>query len=200
MAYNLEGRMVEVCTCKSICPCWVGADPDGGACDGAMAWHIDKGEVDGTDVSGLTLGLVTHIPGNVLKGDWKAQAFVDERATQAQEEALLAVFSGQKGGAVADMAQLIGEMVGVVRVPIAFDFKQGNGRLQLGSAVDAETTSFRGINDLPTTLNDSVFSSIPGSPAYVGQASLYKADVPALGIRLELKGHNAVQGQFHFSN
>lgn len=200
MAYNLEGRMVEVCTCKSICPCWVGADPDGGRCQGAMAWHFDKGDIDGTDVSGLTLGIVADIPGNILQGGWKAQAFVDDRASKAQEEALLAVFSGQKGGAVADMAQLIGEMVDVVRVPIEFDFVQGNGHLRIGESVNAEMTCYRGIDDRPTTLNDSVFSSIPGSPAYVGSAPIYKAKVPSLGIDLEIRGHNSVQGYFHFTN
>jgi hypothetical protein len=28
--YQLEGRLLEVCTCGVLCPCWVGADPDGG--------------------------------------------------------------------------------------------------------------------------------------------------------------------------
>src|SRR3990172_3889334 len=36
MAYNLEGSLLEVCTCNVICPCWVGEDPDGGACDGLI--------------------------------------------------------------------------------------------------------------------------------------------------------------------
>ncbi|MDH4012188.1 MAG: hypothetical protein OEU55_15805 [Desulfobacterales bacterium] len=31
MAYRLEGKLLEVCTCNAICPCWVGEDPDGGA-------------------------------------------------------------------------------------------------------------------------------------------------------------------------
>jgi hypothetical protein len=24
MTYKLEGNLLEVCTCKAICPCWVG--------------------------------------------------------------------------------------------------------------------------------------------------------------------------------
>ena len=23
MAYHLEGQLLEVCTCKALCPCWV---------------------------------------------------------------------------------------------------------------------------------------------------------------------------------
>ena len=53
MAYLLEGKLLEVCTCRAVCPCWVGEDPDGGKCEGTMAWHIEKGQVEGLDVSGI---------------------------------------------------------------------------------------------------------------------------------------------------
>jgi hypothetical protein len=62
MAYELEGRLLEVCTCNVLCPCWVGEDPDGGTCDGVLAWHVDNGTVNDLDVSGLTLALLVHIP------------------------------------------------------------------------------------------------------------------------------------------
>ena len=42
MAYELEGKLLEVCTCNVLCPCWVGEDPDGGTCDGVLSWHIDQ--------------------------------------------------------------------------------------------------------------------------------------------------------------
>jgi hypothetical protein len=71
MAYHLEGRLLEVCTCKAFCPCWVGEDPDNGTCDGLLAWHIEKGTTDGVDVGGLTIGGIAHIPGNVLEGNWR---------------------------------------------------------------------------------------------------------------------------------
>lgn len=200
MAYVLEGKLLEVCTCKSICPCWVGADPDGGACEGTMAWHIEKGEIEGVDVSGLTFGMLAHIPGNVLAGNWRAQAFIDERASKSQEDAILSVFTGKLGGPVADMAQLVGEVIGVERVPIHFEVEKGNGRLRMGSAVEAEVSCYRGLEDKPTTLTDAVFSTIPGSPAYVGSAATYRASAPELGISVDLHGHNSVQGHFRFAN
>lgn len=200
MAYSLEGRLLEVCTCKAVCPCWVGEDPDNGTCDGSLAWHIDKGTIDGLDVSGLTFGAVAHIPGNVLKGNWRMVAFIDDKASKAQEEALLAVWSGKKGGPVADLAQLIGEVAGVERVPIIFDVHGGKGRLRLGQAVAADVEPLCGPDGKPTSLVDSVFSTIPGSPAYVGTASRYMADVPKVGIKLDISGHNSVQGHFSFVN
>ena len=43
MAYHLEGRLLEVCNCRVLCPCWIGEDPDFGTCDTIVAWHFDKG-------------------------------------------------------------------------------------------------------------------------------------------------------------
>jgi len=36
MAYTLEGRLLEVCNCKTLCPCWVGEDSDFGTCEGTL--------------------------------------------------------------------------------------------------------------------------------------------------------------------
>jgi hypothetical protein len=198
MAYSLEGRLLEVCDCKTLCPCWVGDDPDNGTCKGALAWHFDKGAVDGVDVSGLTFALLCDIPGNILKGNWRVIAYVDEKASKAQEEAILGVYTGKKGGPVADLAQLVGQVVAVERVPFTFEVEKGKGWLRIGKSVAADLEPFKGAGDRPTTLVDSIFTTIPGSPAYVGKASVYRADAPALGIRLDLANHNSVQGSFRF--
>ncbi len=198
MTYRLEGRLLEVCTCDVLCPCWVGADPDGGTCDGTLSWHFDKGEIDGVDVSGLTIAILCHIPGNILKGNWRAVIFVDEKASPQQEEAILKAYTGKLGGPIAEIASLIGEVVAVERVPITFEVEKGKGRLQIGSAVTADVEPFQGATGRDTTLHDTVFSSIPGSPAYVGKAPVYKATSPVLGLDIDLHDHNAVQGSFLF--
>ena len=177
MAYNLEGSLLEVCTCKVICPCWVGEDPDGGACDGIVGYHVDRGTVDGVDVSGRSFVLLAHIPGNVLKGNWRAVVYVDDKATSQQKEALLNAFTGKLGGPLADQAQLIGEVVAVESVPIDFKVEKGKGTLKVGAASRRRSSPYAG-RDRFTTLNDSIFSNIPGSPAYVSKAPVYQANVP----------------------
>ena len=64
--YVLTGTLLEACSCRTLCRCWIGEDPDNGACDAFNAYHIDKGEINGIDVSGLTYVQVVKIPGNVL--------------------------------------------------------------------------------------------------------------------------------------
>lgn len=200
MAYQLEGALLEVCTCKILCPCWVGEDPDGGTCDGVLSWHVETGSVNGTDVSGRTITILTHIPGNILAGNWRVVVYVDDGGTPEQQQAMLDVWTGKLGGPVADLAQLVGEVVAVERVPVQFlvEGKGVAGRLAVGRAIEAELEPFTGATGEPTALMDSVFTTIPGSPAYVGKASLYKVDVPQHGFEIELTGHNAVSGRFRF--
>jgi hypothetical protein len=198
MVYQLEGSILEVCNCNILCPCWVGEDPDNGTCDSVLAYHFDRGTIEGVDVSGLTLGLVAHIPGNVLKGNFRVAVVVDEKATPQQEEAILNAYTGKLGGPLADLSQLIGEVVAVERAPITFQVEEGKGTLKIGQSVEAEMEPYRGPSGQVTTLNESIFSTIPGSPAYVAKASRWRARHAALGFDLDLKGHNAIQGAFRF--
>lgn len=196
MTYKLEGDLLEVCTCNTLCPCWVGEDPDFGTCQGVLAWKFTKGDVNGIDVSGLTIAALAHIPGNILQGNWKAVVYVDENASEQQQQALLDVYTGKLGGPVADLVQLIGEVVAVERVPIVAEVKEGKGFLRIGAEIDAEMEPFTGATGTVTTLSDTAFSTIPGSPAYVSKSPRYRAKRADLGIDVDLKGHNAVQGHF----
>jgi hypothetical protein len=199
--YDVEGRLLEVCTCNILCPCWVGENPDGdGTCDSILGWYVDRGTVQGLDVSDCCICLSVHIPGNVLAGDWKAAVLVDERCSEEQQAALLNVFTGQLGGAIADLAALIGEVVAVERVPITFDVVDGKGTIKIGDIAEAQLAPFLGAAGTPTSLHDSVFSTIPGSPAYVGKAESFRRDGSRHGLPdVAVHGQNAVQGSFRFA-
>lgn len=198
MAYTLEGSILEVCDCKVLCPCWIGEDPDNGTCDSVIAYHVDTGEIEGVDVSGLTMAMVAHIPGNVLNGNFRTMTFVDDWASIEQEQALLMAFAGKLGGPLEDLSKLVGEMVGVERAPITFDVQEGKGTLRIGTDAEAVMEPYRGPTGEVTTLNESIFSTIPGSPAYVAKASKYRVKNAAVGLDIDLEGHNAIQGAFRF--
>ena len=198
--YTIEGRLLEVCTCAAICPCWVGEDPDGGTCDSSLAWYVDSGTVRGVDVSDRCVALSVHIPGNVFAGNWKAVVYVDDRCTQEQQDGLLAVFTGSLGGPIADLVALIGEVVAVERAPMTFTVEEGTGTLRVGDVIEAHLTPFQGATGRTTTLSETVFSTIPGSPAYPGKASVFRMSGGRLGRPdLDITGRNALQGSFRFS-
>jgi hypothetical protein len=198
MSYHLEGRLLEVCNCRVLCPCWIGEDPDNGTCDTIIAWRVDKGTVDGVDVGGNTIAAVAHVPGNILQGNWSVAVYVDDKASKAQEDALLKVYTGKAGGPVADLAKLIGTVVSVERAPIKFDVVGGKGTLAIGQNYYAELEPYLGATGGQTTLSDTVFSTVPGAPVFVGKAPTYRSKNAALGIDVDIKGHNALQSIFVF--
>ena len=200
MAYTLEGRLLEVCDCRTLCPCWVGEDPDNGTCDTIISWHFDQGTIEGIDVSGLTLAAVAHVPGNILQGNWTAAVYLDDKVTKAQEDALLAVYTGKKGGPIADLAKLVGKVVSVEKVPVTFTVQGGHGTIKLGDAGYAELEPYKSASGQTTTLTDTVFSTVPGAPVFVGKASTYRSKNALVGIDLDIKGHNALQSTFVFQS
>lgn len=196
MAYSVEGQLLEVCTCNILCPCWVGGDPDEGYCDAIVGWHIKEGEIEGVDVTGRTFAMLVHIPGNVLDGNWKARLYLDQDTSDAQQEGILNLWGGKLGGAITDLASLIGEVVSVEKTNITFDVEGVNGTIKVGDVASASLEAFKGATGVETTLNETIFSTIPGKPAYVGKASSFKVNAP--GFNIDLKDHNAICGHFKF--
>ena len=100
MAWKLTGSMIEFCSCKALCPCWLGPDtqPDEGWCSGALVYEIKQGTIDGVDVSGCKAALAAEWPGNFFGGKGKARLYLDAKSSDAQRRELEAVFSGKKGG------------------------------------------------------------------------------------------------------
>ncbi len=101
MAWRLEGTYFENCNCDVACPCGATSfllPGDNERCVVILVFHVDSGEVEGVDVSGLSLAIVADAPGRMADGNWRVGVVMDEQASQEQAEALGAVFSGQKGG------------------------------------------------------------------------------------------------------
>jgi hypothetical protein len=198
MAYKIEGQLLEVCTCNTVCPCWVGVVPDGGTCDGVIAWQVEKGDINGINVSGLTVAVVAHIPGIAVAGNWSAALYVDDKATAAQKSALLDAYSGKLGGSLAGVAGLVGNLVGTESVSISAVAKNGKGTLKIGDIATAEFEPVIGAHGEPAQLSHGLFSSVPGAPAYVGRSKHYKAKQTALGINVDVQGLSTMQTAFRF--
>ncbi len=136
---------------------------------------------------------VSHIPGNVLAGNFRVAVYVDDGTSDVQEKALLDVYTGKLGGPIADFAKLIGEVVSIERAPIVFDVKGGSGTLTVGTVSHAELEPYRGPDGSTTVLANTIFSTVPGAPVFVGKATRYRSKQPALGHDLDMTGHNALQ-------
>jgi len=114
----------------------------------------------------------------------------------ALEEALLNVYTGKLGGPMMDFAKLFGEVVSVERAAIAFDVQGGSGTLKVGEVSYAELQPYKGPDGSTTVLSNTIFSTVPGAPVFVGKATRYRSKHAALGHDIDITGHNALQSTF----
>jgi hypothetical protein len=122
---------------------------------------------------------------------------VDDKASAAQKDALLNVWTGKLGGPIADLAKLVGEVLSVEQIRITFAVKGPNGTFKMGPSIEANIAPVLGASGQPTAVHDTVFTTVPGSPAYVGRASQFRVNVP--DFKIDLKGHSAVLTSFRFT-
>jgi hypothetical protein len=140
MAWNLSGSYFETCSCDLICPCTasltLGATRD--RCNVVLLFNVESGEVDGTDVTGLAVAVVADTPKVMSEGNWRLGVVIDAAATEEQAEKLGQVFSGALGGPMEALGPLIGENLGVERLPIEVSEEGHNHSVRIGDAVDFE--------------------------------------------------------------
>jgi hypothetical protein len=141
MAWRLEGTYIENCNCDVVCPCGASgfsAPADYDRCNAVLAWHIDSGEVDGTDVSDRSVVLVLDSPPQMSEGGWRVGMFMDDRASDEQAEKLGGIFSGQMGGPIANVVPLISENLGMEVASIEHIDDGRRHRVKVGDAIEVE--------------------------------------------------------------
>jgi hypothetical protein len=140
MSWNLTGSYFETCSCDVVCPCTAslsfGATLD--YCRVTLVFNVKSGEVDGTDVSGLTVAAICDTPKVMSEGNWRLGVVIDESASDEQAEKLGAVFSGALGGPMEALGPLIGENLGVERMPIDVHEDGLKHSIRIGDEIDFE--------------------------------------------------------------
>jgi hypothetical protein len=140
MAWSIRGRYFENCSCDMPCPCTVSFDAgaDRERCNAILIFHVDTGEVENVDVGDRTVVAVVDSPQVMTDGNWKLALVVDDRASDEQLQKLGAVFGGELGGPMEALAPLVGEVLGVERMRIEVNERNGNHKLTAGSAIEVE--------------------------------------------------------------
>jgi hypothetical protein len=140
MSWNLKGSYFETCSCDLMCPCNMSMDhgATNDYCRVVLVFNIKEGEIEGTDVSGLSVAAIADTPKVMTEGNWRLGMFVDDRADDAQMEGLGAVFGGQKGGPMEGILPLVGEVLGIERAPFAVAEEGLSHSVKIGDAIDFE--------------------------------------------------------------
>ena len=188
MAWKLKGTYFETCSCEVVCPCTaslaLGADYD--RCRVTLVFNVHSGDVNGTDVGGLTVAAVADSPKVMTDGNWRLGVFIDSKASEEQATALGAVFSGALGGPMEALGPLIGENLGVERADIEVTEDGLRHAIRIGDSVDIEiedVVSFGVETGEPARLT-GIFHPT-GSELTISKAT--RAKVNAFGIEYEGK-------------
>jgi hypothetical protein len=140
VSWNVTGSYFETCNCNVICPCTaslaLGATHD--RCNVTLVFNIHKGEVEGIDVSGLTVAAMADTPKVMSDGNWRLGVFIDAAASDEQAAKLGGVFSGAMGGPMAGLAPLVSENLGVQRATIEVREDGLLHSVRIGDQVDFE--------------------------------------------------------------
>ena len=201
MTWSIEGQYFENCSCEVVCPCTaslaLGADYD--HCRVVLAFSVERGDVEGVDVSGLGVAAVAESGRYMHEGNWKLGLLIDDSASDEQAEKLGAVFSGQLGGPMGALSGLVSEVLGVERVPFDFSSADGHHSLRLeghGRASVTDVVPF-GVEDGQPAQLTGVFHPV-GSELTIAKAD-ENSSVEAFGLEFGGGGKSAFSHRFAWS-
>lgn len=149
-SWSLKGELVLNCNCTVFCPCVISLGehpPTHGYCQTWAGIRIDEGEADGTDLGGLNAALLIDIPGRMGEGNWKAAAWIDERAGDDAFGALERILTGKARGSTGVLSMLVGEFLGIERAPIQYGIEDGTRVVEVGRQIRGRVAPVKGAED-----------------------------------------------------
>lgn len=140
--WTIKGRSYTNCNCAYGCPCQFNALPTHGHCQAVVGIEIDQGHHGSTKLDGLRAAAVVRWPGPIHEGKGHIVAIVDERANDAQRDALLRILSGQDTEPGATIFQVFSTTYEKVYDPVfakinfSIDIESRKGRLEVPGLID----------------------------------------------------------------
>jgi hypothetical protein len=165
--WKMKGQYLKNCNCLASCPCdTTGFPAPHPFCEGMAGMHIQEGSFAEVDLSGLKWVASYHWPGALHEGNGTLEAFVDERATEAQRNALLTILTGQAGGTFFEiLAQIVTTVHGPHFVKIEWEYDKEKRLARVAIPGFLETTS-EPLTVPPTGDEQRVIVRIPGGFEY----------------------------------
>ena len=203
--WHVVGDWFDACKCRIPCPCTFAQPPTEGDCEGVLAYHIRDGQYGDVRLDGLNVVALAEFEGNIWDEDTKATmgVLIDERADEAQRDALQTIFAGQAGGWPGEFVEAaLGEFRGVEFAPIdievADDLSHWSCDVPGKARVRAEALGG------PTTppgkrvqVHNPGGSEVGGGVATYATATVGEAD--ALGFRFSWPGRSSKHFPFDWS-
>jgi hypothetical protein len=127
---------------------------------------------------------------------WKAALYVDATATEAQQQALTQIFTGQAGGHPARLVSHVGEVLGIKSVAIDYHAEEKRRRMRLADIAEAEIEALAGQGGAYITINNHPLCIAPGHPAVVAKSQRLR--YRDHGLQWELSEKNGYYSSFTY--
>ena len=200
MAWQLEGTYFENCNCNMICPCSTSGLTEPATrdrCNVMLAFHVDRGDVNGVDVSSLNVAVVADTPALMSDGGWRMGLLMDSAASQEQADALGAVFGGKLGGPMEGLGPLVGEMLGMESRAITYANDGREHSVQIDDAINVKVEDF--VSPLDATGAGVKVSGVgfPADTLAAGHATASTVNI--FGLSWDNTGKNSFSAPFAWS-
>ncbi|SDW35362.1 DUF1326 domain-containing protein [Litoreibacter albidus] len=188
--WNIKGELILNCNCTVFCPCVVSLGkhpPTEGYCQAWLGIRIDEGHYGDEDLSGMAVGMLMDIPGNMGRGNWKAAAYIDDQASEAAYDGLVAILSGAAKGTTGLFSMLVGEFLGAERAPVSFTTEGNARRLMVGRKIQGEVVPVSGKDGKDMVITNTEYWMGPD----ITVATANKGKVRAYGRVWDFDGRSA---------
>ena len=144
----IEGKYVEYCSCDLGCPCESMADPTYGYCTGLVGFKIDNGFCEDVRLDDLAVLGTFYFPRAIHHGQGVFQPIIDERADEAQRNALFYILSGEDQP-VGTMFQIFSVIVETIKDPLFakidfdWDLEKRQARVEVDGVLHARSEPIR---------------------------------------------------------
>lgn len=194
--WKLTGTYFEACSCDIACPCTFLSAPTTGECNAFAGWHIDDGSFADVNLSGLNVALALHAPGHMLEVKWRVALYLDIRASEEQKNVLTQIYTGQVGGHLANLAPLIGEVIGISSVPIEYEADGKQRRLKVADILEGEIEAIQDQGGADVSINNAPLGLAPGYPIIVAKSKKFTYNDH--GFDWEISGKNGFYSPFTY--
>ncbi len=143
----VKGELMLSCNCTVFCPCVISLGkhpPTEGYCQTWGGVRIDSGKYGKVDLSGLNMGLIIEIPGQMSRGKWTAGVYISEEADIYQVKALTKIMSGKARGTTHVLSILVAQFLGVHQKPITYEVDGDVRRFVIPKVIDGEIVPIPG--------------------------------------------------------
>ncbi len=195
--WKLAGTYFEACNCNIACPCTFLSAPTTGECKALVGWHIENGNFENINLSGLNVAMAIHAPGHMLEVKWRAALYLDETASEEQQKALTQIFTGQVGGHPAMLVSFVGEVLGIKSAPIEYEANGKHRKLKIPDVLETEIEALdQGGADV--TIDNPPLGLAPGHTLVVAKSG--KLHYKDHGLQWTISGKNGFYSPFTYQN